>query len=210
MKSIAVSLLFFAGAAFAQQWEFGGSAGASFLPSLAVSNPAGSANAGFQTGLAAGAYVGQSYNRRISGEVHYTFLQSNLKLSSGGTTATFGGNSHAIYYDVVFHTSNSKESRAQWFAAVGGGMKLFRGTGAEQAYQPLSQFAYFTKTTKAEPMASFGGGVKFRLSPHVSMRAEVRDYLTPFPKELITPAPGSKIGSLLNDIVPMVTISYEK
>jgi hypothetical protein len=59
-------------------------------------------------------------------------------------------------------------------------------------------------------MATFGGGVKFRLSPHVSMRAEVRDYLTPFPKELITPAPGAKIGSWLNDIVPMVTVSYEK
>jgi hypothetical protein len=59
-------------------------------------------------------------------------------------------------------------------------------------------------------MATFGGGVNFKLSSHVSLRAEVRDYLTPFPKELITPAPGAKIGSFLNNIVPMVTISYEK
>jgi hypothetical protein len=209
MKSISLTLLFFAGTAFAQQWEFGGSAGASFLPMLPVSSPAGSASAGFQPGFAAGVYAGQPLNPRISGEVHYTFLQSNLKLSSGGTTATFSGNSHAVYYDVLFHT-NRKESRAQYFAAVGGGMKLFRGTGAEQAFQPLSQFAYFTKTSKVEPMATFGGGVIFKLAPHMSLRAEVRDYLTPFPKELITPAPGAKIGSWLNDIVPMVTVSYEK
>jgi len=209
MKSISVTLLFFAGAAFAQQWEFGGSAGASFLPMRPVTSPAGSASAGFQPGFAAGAYVGQQLNPRISGEIHYTYLQSNLKLSSGSTTATFAGNSHAIYYDVLFHT-NRREGRAQFFAAVGGGMKLYRGTGAEQAFQPLSQFAYFTKTQKAEPMASFGGGVKFKVSPHLTMRAEVRDYLTPFPKELITPAPGAKIGSWLNDIVPMVTLTYEK
>jgi hypothetical protein len=209
MKSTFATLLFFAGAAFAQQWEFGGSAGASFLPMVSVNNPAGSASAGFSPGVAAGVYVGQSLNPRISGEIHYTFLQSNLKLSSGSTNATFSGNSHAVYYDVLFH-STRKESRAQWFAALGGGMKLYRGTGAEQAFQPLSQFPYFTKTSKVEPMASFGGGVKFRLSPHTTMRAEVRDYLTPFPKELITPAPGSKIGGWLNDIVPMVSVSYEK
>jgi hypothetical protein len=209
MKSIFATLLFFAGAAFAQQWEFGGSAGASFLPMVSVNNPAGSAHAGFSPGVAAGVFVGQSLNPRISGEIHYTFLQSNLKLSNGGTDATFSGNSHAIYYDVLIHRRR-REGRAQWFAAVGGGMKLYRGTGTEQAFQPLSQFAYFTKTQKAEPMATFGGGVKFRVSPHVTVRAEVRDYLTPFPKELITPAPGSKIGSWLNDIVPMVTIGYEK
>jgi Outer membrane protein beta-barrel domain len=209
MKSICATLLFFAGAAFAQQWEFGGSAGASFLPMLPVSSPAGSASAGFAPGFAAGVYVGQSLNRHISGEIHYTFLDTPLKLSSGTTSATFSGNSHAIYYDVLFHT-HRRESRTEFFGAVGGGMKLFRGTGAEQAFQPLSQFAYFTKTQKVEPMATFGGGVKFQVSPHVSLRAEVRDYFTPFPKALITPAPGAKIGSFLNDIVPMVTISYEK
>ena len=37
-------------------------------------------------------------------------------------------------------------------------MKLFRGTGAEEAYQPLSQFGYFTKTQAIKPMISVGGG----------------------------------------------------
>jgi hypothetical protein len=208
MKTLGLSLLILAGSCFGQQWEFGGTAGASFLPTLPLSSAAGSANAGFQPGFSAGAFVGQRYNAHISGEVRYTFLQSNLQLSSGGTTASFSGNAHAVYYDVLLHTRATGESRKQFFVAVGGGMKLFRGTGTEEAFQPLSQFAYFTKTQKVEPMASFGGGVQFSLSPHLNLRAEFRDFLTPFPTALITPAPGVKIGNWLHDIVPMVSISY--
>jgi Outer membrane protein beta-barrel domain len=209
MKTLGISILFFATACFGQQWEFGGSAGGSFLPMLPVSSPAGSASAGFQPGFAAGAFVGQRYNEHISGEVRYTFFDNAMKLSSGSQNVTFSSNAHAIYYDLLL-TTRQHESRAQFFAAIGGGMKIFRGTGAEQAYQPLYQFAFLTKTQKVEPMASIGGGVKFRLTPHLAMRAEIRDFLTPFPKALITPAPGAKIGSFLNDFVPMVSISYEQ
>jgi hypothetical protein len=45
----------------------------------------------------------------------------------------------------------------QFFAAAGGGMRIFQGTGTEAAYQPLSQFGYFTKTRVVKPMASVGG-----------------------------------------------------
>jgi hypothetical protein len=209
MKTLGISILFFATACFGQQWEYGGGAGGSFLPMLPVSSPAGSASAGFQPGFAANAFVGQRYSDRISGEVRYTFFDNAMKLTSGGQSTTFSANAHAIYYDVLIKT-RERESGAQFYGIVGGGMKIFRGIGTEQAYQPLSQFAYLTKAQKVEPMGSFGAGVKFHLTPHLSMRAEVRDFLTPFPKSLITPAPGAKIGSLLNDIVPMVSISYEQ
>jgi hypothetical protein len=58
-------------------------------------------------------------------------------------------------------------------------------------------------------MLSFGGGVKFKLAQHMSMRLEVRDFLTPFPNDVITPAPGAKVGRLLHNIVPMFGISYD-
>ena len=58
-------------------------------------------------------------------------------------------------------------------------------------------------------MLSVGGGAKFKLSPHLALRTEVRDFVTPFPKELITPAPGAKFGRLLHDFVPMVSVGYE-
>ena len=68
-----------------------------------------------------------------------------------------------MHYDVIFHTG-SKESRAQLFGAVGGGVKIFLGTGAEEAYQPLSQYGYFTSTHAIKPMVSAGGGFTYRLT----------------------------------------------
>jgi hypothetical protein len=196
-----------AGACFAQQWEFGGVGGAGFLSNVNVSSPLGSAKAGFQPGGAFGAFFGQSIGNHFAGEVRYEFLQSNLQLSSGGTTAHFSGNAHAIHYDLIWHT-NRKESQVQFFAAVGGGAKIWRGTGAEQAYQPLNQFGYFTKTTALKPMASVGGGIIYRVSPRIFLRTEIRDFITAFPTQLIAPAPNAKYGSILHDFVPMVGMDY--
>jgi len=135
-------------------------------------------------------------------------MQSNLKLQSGGSQVTFSGLSHVVHYDLILHT-NRKESRVQYFVAVGGGMRLFTGTGKESAYQPLSQFAYLTKTHEIKPLISAGAGIKYALTERLILRTEFRDYITPFPKEVITPAPGAKIGSILQSFVPMVGISYE-
>src|SRR5215831_3475759 len=121
-------LLAAAGAScFAQQWEFGGGAGFGVLPSNSISSTLGSATAGFQSGAAFGVYAGQNLYRHIGGEIAYGFMQSNLKLSSGSTEATFSGVSHVLHYDILFHTSK-KGSRVQYFAAVGGGLKVYKGT----------------------------------------------------------------------------------
>ena len=193
-------------ACWAQQYEIGGVAGAGFVNSLGVAGTAGAATAGFKPGFAFGGFVGHNMYRHLSGEVRYSYLQSNLRLSSGGTEATFSGVAHAVHYDLIFHSR--KDAPAQVFAAAGGGFKVYRGTGKEAAYQPLSQFAYLTKTQELKPLISVGGGVKFKLSRRAALRVEARDYITPFPLKVITPAPGNKISGWVHDIVPMVGISY--
>jgi hypothetical protein len=209
MKQLAIGILLAASAScFAQQWEIGGTGGAAFIPGVGVTSPLGAATAGLQPGLSAGAFLGQNLYPHISGEIHYGFMQSNLKLQSGGSQVTFSGLSHVVHYDLILHT-NRKESRVQYFVAVGGGMRLFTGTGKESAYQPLSQFAYLTKTHEIKPLISAGAGIKYALTERLILRTEFRDYITPFPKEVITPAPGAKIGSILQSFVPMVGISYE-
>ena len=191
-------------AAFAQQWEFGAVAGGGFLNSVSAS---GGATAGFAPGLVAGALVGERLSSHISGEIRYEFFQSDLRLSSSGQTARFAGDAHAVHYDILYRVRNT-ESRVQFYGAVGGGMKIFRGTGAEEAFQPLSQYGYFTKTQEVKPMISAGGGVTFRLASKLMLRAEVRDFITPFPTQVLTPAPDVKFGSFLNDVVPMVALEY--
>lgn len=211
MKTLLRSILVLtvaAAASFAQQWEFGGAGGGSFLNTVAVSGGSGSATAGFQAGAVFSGYVGHSQYKHLGGELRYAYLQSNLKLKSGAAQATFSGMSHAIHYDLIFKTTKNS-GKVQLFAALGGGMKAFRGTGKEAAYQPLSQFGYFTKTQELKPMASVGAGVKVALTKKVFLRAEFRDYITSFPKEIITPAPGTKYGTVLHDLVPMVGLAFE-
>jgi hypothetical protein len=193
--------------ATAQQWEFGGVAGGGFLNHVNATNSFGSATAGFEAGAAFGGYIGHSSYKHIGGELRYGFLQSNLKLTSGGSTATFAGQSHVVHYDVIFHTRNN--NKVQLFAAVGGGMKIFRATGTEHASQPLSQFGYFTKEQVLKPMGSVGAGVKFAISRKVYLRTEFRDYITAFPKDIIAPPIGTKYGMLLHDFVPMVGLGFE-
>ena len=211
MKTIGRSILILAAAGatcFGQQWEFGGTAGGGFLNTVGVNSGAGSATAGFQSGAAFGGYVGFSQYKHIGGEIHYGYLQSNLSLKSGGSQATFSGHSQVVHYDLILKTTRNN-GKVQLFAALGGGMKVFNGTGKPAAYQPLSQFGYFTQTQSIKPMASVGAGVKFALTKKVFLRTEVRDYITAFPTEIIAPAPGTKYGTLLHDFVPMVGLGFE-
>src|SRR5438045_4618654 len=87
----------------AQEWEIGGIAGAGFMNGLNVATAAASATTGFKTGGAFGAFAGSNLYPHLSGEIRYTYQMSDLKLSSGGTEATFTGASHAISYDLLYH-----------------------------------------------------------------------------------------------------------
>ncbi len=204
---ILTALMLFSFAAFAQTWEIGGIAGGGFHQNLNVTNAAGSATTGFQNGPLFGGYLGQNLYRYISGELHYNYAMSDLKVSGAGTDAQFKGIAHAIHYDFLIHTA-PVEARMRPFLAAGAGVKVFRGTGTESVYQPLSQYALLTKTQEWKPLITVGGGSKFRLSPRIYLRAELRDQITPFPKNVIAPAPGAKIQGWLHDFVPMVGISF--
>jgi hypothetical protein len=193
---------------FAQQWEFGAGGGGSFPTSVPVTAPGGSATAGLKPGAAFGAYLGQNLYSHVSGEIHYGFLMSDLCVKSGGQEADFSGQSHVLYYDVVLHTGG-RGARKQVFVSMGGGMRVFRGTGTEAAYQPLMQYALLTKTQEVKPMGSVGVGIKLALSAKVFFRAEVHDYITAFPTKVVTPAANASFGgSILHDFVPMASLIF--
>jgi hypothetical protein len=196
-------------AAMAQKWDLGVSGGYGFLNNVNVTGGPGSATAGFAPGFAAGAFLGENLYRHVSGEIRYEYMQSNLRLTSGGQKADFTGSAHALHYDVVFHTTGG-EARAQAFVSLGGGLKAFRGSGTESAVQPLSQYGYFTKTNQVKPMLTASAGVKARVSSSVSLRFEVRDFATQFPTDVLTPAPGVKYSKWLNEVVPMVSVVFTK
>jgi Outer membrane protein beta-barrel domain len=194
-------------AAMAQKWEVGGGVGGGFYTSQDVTASGGSASAKIQTGLAGGVWLGNNGQGHWSGELRYEYQMGDLALSSGGTTATFGAHTQQFHYDVIWHATPS-ESRIRPFVGAGAGIKLYQGTGAQVAYQPLSNFALLTQQQDLTALVSVGGGVKFQISPHVQLRLDVHDYITPFPNKVITPNVGAKVGGWLMDFVPMVGISY--
>jgi hypothetical protein len=196
-----------AGTLLAQEWEVGGVGGAGFMNGLTVANASATATTGFRSGAAFGVLVGHNLYPHLSGELRYTYQMSDLKLSGGGADVTFKGVAHVFHYDLLYFPA-SHRARLQPFVALGGGVKDYRGTGKEAAYQPLHNFALLTHTTDLRPLISAGGGFKYALNHRTFLRVEVRDYITPFPSKVIAPAPGAKVPSWLQEFVPMFGIGF--
>lgn len=193
--------------AFAQRWEVGVGAGGSFYTSQTFTNPAGDATGGLAPGFAVNAWLGNNINNVIGGELRYDYEHSDLRLSSDGTNVNFGGQTNSVHYDFLVHFAPS-ESHLRPFLAAGAGVKLYSGTGTEEAYQPLSNIALLTKTSQIEPVISVGGGLKFTLTQTTLLRLEIHDYLTPFPQNVIAPNVGSKVGGWLSDFVVSAGVSF--
>jgi hypothetical protein len=193
--------------AFAQKWEVGAAAGGSFYTSQTVKNAVANADASLANGFALSAWLANNNNNTIGGELRYDYESSDLKLGSNGTHVGFGGRTNAIHYDFLLHFAPA-ESHVRPFLAGGAGVKLYSGTGTEQVFQPLSDIALLTKTSQVLPLVSVGGGLKFSLTRASTLRLEAHDYLTPFPKNVIAPAAGSKVGGWLSDFVLSAGLSF--
>ncbi len=117
------------------------------------------------------------------------------------------GQTHSIHYDILAY-ARPRGARVRPYLLVGGGLRDYRGVGTESAYQPLSNFALLTKTSQWTPVVTFGGGIKYAIAPSVLMRIEVLDYFSRFPTQVIAPAPGAHLSGWLNNLIPMVGITF--
>jgi hypothetical protein len=191
---------------FGQKWEVGGAVGASFYTSQDYKNALSSAKAGLSDGLLASVWLGNNSGNHLGGELRYDYEKTDLKLSSGATSVSFGADTHAFHYDFLLHFTPG-DSRLRPYVAAGGGVKFYRGTGKEAAFQPLSGLALLTKTNELKGLVSLGAGIKFAIAHALQLRLEVHDYITPFPKSVIAPAQGSKVSGWLQDFVASAGLS---
>ena len=196
-----------AGAARAQTRELGVIGGFGFAPTLTLTGPAGTAQTGFRTGAVFGVYIAENKYKHLGGEIRYLYRMSDMKLSSGGTSTDFAAHTQIVHMDLVVPIQDP-DSRLRSFIALGAGAKVIQGTGAESSFQPLHQFAALTKTLQVLPAGDIGAGVKLNLRPHLRIRFEARDYISPQPSKVITAAPGVTMGGMLHDIVALAALSY--
>jgi hypothetical protein len=195
------------GSAGAQSREIGILGGGSLSNGLPILGAPVAASAGFVAGPAIGVLVGQDLYAHWSGEIRYQFEQREFRLAAGTTTAGFSGQAHALHYDLVYQR-RTRNQRVRPYVAVGGGVKLFRGTGQEIAYRPLMEDAWLTRTQQLQPMLTGGGGVKIQAGSRMVLRIDIRDEVTRFPDKIVAAAPGRKIEGWLHDFVPGVGLSW--
>ena len=188
------------------RYEFGGGVVGSFYDKKTFTSTAGNAAAGFDKGLGASVWIGHHMYPKLSGEIRYDFLRNDMTLEGAGAKASFGGDSHAVHYDIHFHLT-AIGSKFRPFVLAGGGVKMFRGIGQERSFQPLSQIAVLTRTTELAGLVTFGVGVKVQLTDRVLLRLEFRDNLTRFPKKVIAPNRGSGGNGFLNNFAPTAGVS---
>jgi hypothetical protein len=191
----------------AESWELGVAGGYGFYKNVTVTNATGEASTGFKSGAAFGVIAGNEMSRWLAGEARYTYRQNDLKVSAGSAKAEFNGESHVLHYDFLFHGAPST-ARVRPFLAAGAGAKVYRGTGRETVTQPLINFVALTRTSQLVPMVSFGGGVKIQLSHSLILRLDARDFMSPFPDQVIAPVPRAHVNGWLHDIVPMAGLSF--
>ena len=188
------------------RYELGGGVVGSFYDKKTLTSTAGNADAGFDMGLGASAWIGHNMYPKISGEIRYDYLRNDMTLESGSTKASFGGESHAIHYDVHFHFAEVG-AKFRPYIITGAGVKIYRGTGQERAFQPLSQIAVLTHTQELTGLLSVGAGIKFQVGEKVQLRFEFRDNISRFPKKVIAPNRASGGDGWINNFAPTAGVS---
>lgn len=190
----------------AQHWEVGASGGYGLYRDVKVAQGATAGTAGFGSGAIFGGVLGNDRSRHFGGEIRYAFIKDDLRVASGPSKATATAQAHALHYDVLIH-GTPRESLVRPFVAMGAGIKMFRGTGAEPPYQPLSNLVVLTRASQTVPLISAGAGIKFLVSKRALVRLDFRDYISPVPDKLLAAPPSSVIGGWMHNFVVQFGVS---
>jgi len=202
-----VVAIFFAAAALAQQYEIGADVGYGFYRNGAIYSADGTAQAGIRNRFAAGIVLGDEFSDYVSFEFQYLYHDGHPFLQAPGVKSDIQGQSDALTTDVLFHFKK-RDQRLRPFLAGGAGAKEYIIAGPAPYPQPIPQIASLTANDVWKVVFNVGGGVTFRLIPHMLLRAEFRDYLTTFPRQQIVPAPHNTARGVFEQFTPLFGLSY--
>jgi hypothetical protein len=102
----------------------------------------------------------------------------------------------------------ARNRRLRPFIVGGVGAKDYAIAGPEPFPQPIPQIATLTTNDVWKVVFVPGGGVQYLLRPHMLLRAELRDYITTFPRTQIVPAPRNTARGIFQQFTPLFGVSY--
>lgn len=202
-------LLFASSACFAQRYEAGADLGYGIYRDGTIFSGTGSAEAGVRNRFAAGILLGDELTKYISAEFHYLYQDGHPFLDVAGARVDIQGQSHALTADLLF-CFKPREHRWRPFLDGGAGAKDYVIAGPAPYPQSFPQIASLITNDVWKVAFSAGGGIKFRLIPHMLLRAEFRDYITTFPRQQIVPAPNNTARGIFEQFTPLFGISYTR
>jgi opacity protein-like surface antigen len=197
----------FVGAALGQQYEIGATVGYGVYRNGTIYSDSGTAQAGIRNRFAAGIILGDEFSKYVSAEFSYLYHDGHPFLQAAGVKSDIQGQSDALTCGLLFHFK-TREHRLRPFLAGGVGAKEYIIAGPAPFPQPIPQIASLTTNDVWKVVFSAGGGVKFRLIPHMLLRAEFRDDLTTFPRQQIVPAAHNTARGIFEQFTPLLGVSY--
>ena len=200
-------ILLFSTAAFAQQYEIGASIGYGIYRNGTIFSDSGSAQAGIRNRFAAGIILGDDFSDYVAAQFRYLYHDGHPFLQAPGVKADIQGQSDALTTELLFHFKK-RDQRWRPYLAGGIGAKEYIVAGPEPFPQPIPQIASLTTNDVWKVVFTAGGGIKYRLIPHMLLRAEFLDYMTTFPRGQIVPAPHNTARGVFQQLTPLFGVSY--
>lgn len=199
--------ILFAAAVSAQQYEVGATIGYGVYRDGSIYFDSGTAQAGIRNRFAAGIFLADEFSNYVSAEFDYLYHDGHPFLQAPGVKSDIQGNSDALTCGLLFHFK-PREHRWRPFLAGGAGAKEYVIAGPAPFPQPIPEIASLTTNDVWKVVFTAGGGVKFRLIPHMVLRAEFRDYITTFPRQEIVPAAHNTARGIFEQFTPLFGVSY--
>jgi opacity protein-like surface antigen len=200
-------LLFGASAVFGQQYEIGANIGYGFYRDGTIFANSGSAEAGIRNRFAAGIVLGADFSNYVSADFRYLYHDGHPFLQTGNVKADVQGQSDALTMELLFHFK-PRDHRWRPYVLGGAGAKEYIVAGPEPFPQPIPEIASLTANDVWKVVFTVGGGLKYRLMPHMLLRAEFLDYLTTFPRQQIVPAAHNTARGVFQQFTPLFGVSY--
>jgi opacity protein-like surface antigen len=192
---------------FAQERQIGADIGYGLYRNGSIYSSEGSAEAGIRNRFAAGIDLGYEFSNYVGGRFSYLYHDGHPFLQTPAAKVDIQGQSHALTVELLFYFKTRKH-RWRPFVAGGTGAKGYVVAGPEPFPQPIPQIATLTTNDVWKLTFTVGGGVTYRLLPHMLLGAEFRDFLTTFPRQQIVPAPHNTARGIFEQFTPLFGVSY--